>query len=900
MYRPKYRKVVDAVFEGGGGGGGEPAAGSVGKLVYYAQMSPHKLPKIARELEKRVHEGLRKQQQQQQHQKSHGGSKGGGGGEGSVGVAMRTFQELVKGCRENVPLFEDVLARLMEGLAEDPAPAAKALAAETFVVHADALVAATAAASRLDYDRFVAAFVSFARAGNAAVGIGIASQQQQQMTAEQQRTLRMKGLRALRACIRALELRDDLDSFVLRAGASFVAALLDNLRSSASSSSASSVSSSASAAPPSLPAPIIPMAAAASSAAATNELATLAGQCLQDLAERLKNLTVGSLMRAVLQYLDERGVWAEAPDFATQCLLSVAHAVKSKDKPVVAAALVRHLDAFAQQPTPVKRSAIVCISAVLGEAQVLPIADLLSPAVRHMAASVRACAAAAAVQNAAAVSAERGLQADIIRALGTIARKQTQSAPKLEAVEFVVARLEEELGGASPASAPVASAVSEDLSLQFGQLALEIAGAISEPLRRPGSESLVCALLRMSEHKSADVRLVALRVLHVVLSGGMLQSIMDAVSEKSATGADFSAAPAATDPIVTHADQIRRAMAASLAHRTTRPEHVWAVWVVLVVVLARLRNKELPRAIPFVFELQERAHAKPSMHSRAVVTLVAGYLRVVARIYGRGALRDLVAQFLERAKAEKAGCAELGFEHGLLVVRKKKFQRRTKDAAKTPVDVLFDREQVVDILCHIQSLAQEHRNLKQMLLSRWDDPSSATSATSTAAQQQQQQQQQSEKKLAAPRIRVQRSPSVTRVGGDSGADGITFKSVADTLRLPRQQSGGDGATTPAPPSPAAAASSSTTAEPRNLSFARVVASCREYNAQMRTGFESAMAAMPKPSEARTDLLGSGEIADTTLLDPEACPDVDWDRFVAVRLSHFPRLFEVFPEPSVSF
>jgi hypothetical protein len=633
------------------------------------------------------------------------------------------------------------------------------------------------------------------------------------------------------------------------------------------------------------------------------ELGQLAAQCLQDLAARLKNLSISAFVGIVLQNFEERVVWTDSPAFALSVLQAIAHSVNVRNSALLYLAVFGLLDSPRQ--TLAKRAIISAAMAIVPDNPPTVLADLVIPLVKHLVVSVRSLPPPSPEGTApsALEVAERDLQGDLTKCVGVLSRKVASTSHKIEALESILALLTEETARITAASiAPEGAAATPTQQQQVSAIVNELRGRVvhsvlgagleivtelsqqPQSARRTLSERAMTCLVDLLRHENADVRLRTIQLLLPLLADGPADPIINFLSDKQTdvgSASVITEAPSAESTIVRYGERVRAAVLESICMRGNTPDHLYLCWEVFVVLLARLRHRDIVHSVPMIFELQTRAAKKATSATRSLHVVVAAFIRAVGRIYGKQSLRDYVKSLTDKRKSAKQNSPYLALKAGTLTIKKGGQFKKSK-VTMDAVTILFDREKVVDSLCRVQILVQEYGNLRALLSADWAG-SSASLGTSTLATS----------TIAAAAVAAAAAAAAAKVEDDpsrkviyvspvetvpsSVKHEITYKEISEVL---------------CGEEPPKSISFGVTSMPKAFqSFSRMAATCSDYSNQSRAEFDKVMAHIPKPSSAKTDLLGTCAPADLSVLEPEAHTDYDWTSFVQSR-QHWPTLFEL--------
>lgn len=705
----KSKKLIETIYTKTPSDDISSIMGNISKLLYQFQTSPQKLPKAAPVLEKHALGCIKVLNMP------------------LVRVTVIVFSELIKGTREHLSLFEDVIASVTTAYCASPSLEVRCSGISIFAAYVDALDATSAPASRLDFFSYAALFIKFAKLPTAAAN----------------NKLKVASFQGLSACVRACELRNAMETFIGKLGQDTVTTILENVHSFT----------------PKKPLESNDGAEHAKSKKSkkedagesgkdgnsdndvddeTKEISAAATQCLRDLVERLESVAISSLVDHVLQYFDTKNIWsADSSDneFADNCLLAILKSIKSTNRYLMVDAVVQRIEKVpAGTPVAVRARMFTCLEKVYTEATRL-FSRVLHVTMRHLDASI----AAAGKEDG---DEEAEFQRHLIQVVSKIAGKVSLTATKIEGIELVISKAFEHMKGVlSPKSKSGDGAAATDIVVAFLDLANELFATIKRPFSRRPNDSVVTALLRFSEAESApEVRFGALKLLEIVLSCGQNDTILkdpstdtiaSPTSSESAGPKFMGGTISLDDPAIINGVGVRDTLLKSLALGTNKPQHVAEIGGILVILLARLQDREIPFAVPYLFEVQSDAckSERATSLDRARMVLVAACLVAIARIYGADDLRKLALDALGALDDEGLASKELRVDPeraNPLVQAHSKWRKPYE--SEGPMKPVFDRARVVSILAGIRKLARGYVNFQSMLDAKWEDVVSGDAA----------------------------------------------------------------------------------------------------------------------------------------------------------------------------
>ena len=743
----KTKKLIAAIYPKTPTDDPSATMGNISKLLYQFQTSPQKLPKAAKDLEKRALECVKVQNM------------------AYVRITVTVFVELIKGTREHLALFEDVLANVITAYCGNPSPEVRCSGIAIFNAYVDVLDSTSAPASRLDFFAYVSRFIEFAR--SSAV-----------------HKLKVAAFQGLAACVRAFELRNAMESFIGKLGKDVVAVILENIHTFGGSSLTTTTTTSSSNVPPTLSSSSSPSTATATATTAegkpnnnnnndksddkgsaedanTREVSVVATQCLKDLVERLESMAIASLVDNVLQYFDSKSIWLNSYEFAVKCLQTILRSIKSVNRYLMVVGIVQRIEKLASTTTTTTTSStssttaaitevspavrgrmFSCLASVYTEATGL-FSSVLSAAMKHLAASITISVSNKEKEKKEEEEEEENFQAELMRSVCAIAEKVSASATKVEGIELVVTQAAERITFPSSSSSSDKPSTTDIIVAEaFLRMAQELTRTVRRPFSRRPNDSMVAALLTLSEAAAApEARLLALQLLQAFLSGGEDTSILERIASSNdewitttnnnnnnsnsksvcCTGLLINAL-SLDDPAVTSGVKVRETLLRSLSLDSNKPRHVLEIWRVLVVLLARLGDREVPFAVPFLFEIQRSAQKSKRATSldRAKMALVAACMIALSRFYGAEELRVQALEFLEGASEVGLASKELGVDpdHGFALAMGHTKWRKPYES-EGPMSIGFERAKVVDTLCAVDRLARGYTDLHTLLSAEW-------------------------------------------------------------------------------------------------------------------------------------------------------------------------------------
>lgn len=739
------KKLIDTIYTKTPSDDLSSVMGNVNKLLYQFQTSPQKLPKAASVLEKYALACVKVLNM------TH------------VKLTVTVLVELIKGTREHLSLFEDVIANIITAYCSNPTLEVRLSGISIFIAYVDALDSTSAPASRLDFFSHTTHFINFAKLPTAAA----ANSSSNNNDNNNNNKLKVAAFQGLSACVRAFELRNAMETFIGKLGPDIVSVILENVHSSSIKKLDENVhgddvtvSKSKKGSKKETEEKSNNSSASASSSnevdESVKEISDSALQCMRDLVERLESKAIISLVDSVLQYFDTKNIWtSNTADFAENCLLTILRSIKSTNRYLMAVGIVQRIEKISSGASVAVRSRMfTCLEKVYTEATGL-FASVLLLAMNQLAASIA---------SKSDSDEESDFQKNLIQVVSKIAGKVTLSTTKIEGIELIVSKASEHMqkvSSHSSSSSSKSGSKSDDSSetnvvAAFLDLSNELFKSVKRPFSRRPSDAMVNTLLQFTKVESAsEVRVGALKLLQIVLSCGQNDEILK--SNLSALSGGFMSAISLDDPAVTNGVRVRNTLLESLALSSNKPQHVLEIGNILVILLARLQDREVPFIVPFLFEVQKEACKASHATSldRARMVLVAACFISIAKIYDVDDLMKIAADALSSLDEADLASRELKIDtdktNPLVQAHSKWRKPYASDGSMKPV---FVREKIVKILAGVKRLDRGYVDLKSLLAAEWKAVADGDIAIE---------------------IRVGSSATSTSNGGDSKGKGLSNK-----------------------------------------------------------------------------------------------------------------------------
>eukprot|EP00011_Vannellida_sp_DIVA3-517-6-12_P004778 CAMPEP_0114614910 /NCGR_PEP_ID=MMETSP0168-20121206/5895_1 /TAXON_ID=95228 ORGANISM="Vannella sp., Strain DIVA3 517/6/12" /NCGR_SAMPLE_ID=MMETSP0168 /ASSEMBLY_ACC=CAM_ASM_000044 /LENGTH=805 /DNA_ID=CAMNT_0001825969 /DNA_START=30 /DNA_END=2443 /DNA_ORIENTATION=+ len=655
--RQKYRRVVDAVYTDTG-----VSTHNIPNLLHYALMTPGKLPKIGKYLEKRAKEGMAKKRLV------------------PVQCSMHIFNELIKACHTDLALFASHVREMMRVLFSSSQLEHKELGTDTFIRFAEH------GGMQFELESFVDYFIDMSTAEGG--------------EEQARKRLRTYGLRGLHSYI---VMTDDLDNFIAKhLGASRVEAagsgpnildiILSNMRFEG----------------PGEPYDLVSLSAQGEeeSTAADWEKATIRGLstwCLKDLAGRVNNITIRPLFQNLLRHLDENNLWVPS-DFAFQALKSLSMGLQMSLCHNIIRQLLAHLDQDAIQTQPeVKKSIIKCLIDIMPGNTSAPMIEVLSTMLGQLISTAELDEHMADVDNS-------NLAKTVIECISTIVQGVTDPLQRLEALNYILSAFR--------------SAQDEAVRSVLAQAILEVSQCIEElPVTKTYPPTLIDRMVECGYSESSVVRVKLQRSLtYVITQSGILQRIR-AIAGHAPSGPQKSSRASVlfSNPIENYLEKIREGLLLHAQQDNNQPENFLVVFAAWDLLLTELRGPEVVAMVPLLLELQQKHLSTGTPQAASLQQLVLALFMRMAIVVDSTELLRSATTVLE-ARADK-GCLDayttIDPKTGKLSKGKKsKYSSKAKGVELGEGELISKEVVVTHLSGHKGLMAAYGKRLPKMLMSK--------------------------------------------------------------------------------------------------------------------------------------------------------------------------------------
>lgn len=645
----KYKQIIKNIYPTSPDG--EMQVHNVAKLVHFCEISPQKILKVSKYIERKAKKDMSRSKIK------------------FVGIALKIYQDLIKGCRKNLNLFAATVLNFIRTSLESIHPELKIQATETFIRFAEVLDESS------QYPGLEVLVNHF-----------FAMCQYEQGELRTKIRVREEGLRGIRAYMGILDMTDELDAFVTRHtdqenGPRFVPIILEN---------------------------VTYMAEAAANnpnrlSTTQNSVQLLATEVLRDVFTRA-NISVTSLFRAILGFLDSRNKWIPNT-FAMLCFSAIYNCLKAQHEQILMTILLQHLDQ--NRPANIKKQVVHIMLEFFREAtgHFMQILDTLT---RHLVSSVEIVSQD---QRARDYEDHIELQETIVHGVGSMCQKVTSQNQVMEAFNFLCEKLcySKHIKPTGLAGAAMAVA----------QCILQVTNSLKVAVVDPDwiSYTSVNLLKDMTVHPHYEVRIIVHKICHSLLLGG--KTLAAYFNDRVTTNPDVH-----DKLLVLVGEVVRDTLLEQIKIKQNQPENYTVIFQTLSVMLRLGNRKDFYISFPTVFALQKSA-AKwkkvPQPCGNTINTVIAAYLYAAADLFNCPPLSAYVDGIIEKRKKAGQLCPyteivkKSAFGHVTLILLKDKYTGEMK--RKIPVEyVLFDREHTSELLCTTPScvLINEPR-LKKLL-----------------------------------------------------------------------------------------------------------------------------------------------------------------------------------------
>lgn len=637
----KYKQIIKNIYPATPEG--DMQAHNVAKLVHFCEISPQKILKVSKYIEKKAKKDLARSRIK------------------FVGIALKIYQELIKGCRKNLNLFAANVLAFIKASMEGAFPELKIWATETFIRFAEVL---DESSQYPGIEVLVTHFFVMCQynQGDPAIRIRV----------------REQGLRGIRAYMGILDMTDELDAFVTRytdeSGSTprFLPIILENVTYMAEVA-------------PNNPNRL---------SVVQNPVQILATDVLRDVFSRA-NISVTSLFRAIFGFLDSRNKWVPNT-FAMMCFSAIYNCLKPQHEQILMTLLLQHLDQ--NRPANIKQQVVLIMVEFFREptGHFMQILDALA---RHLVASVEI---ASQDQRARDYEEHIELQATIIHSVGVMCKKVVAQHQKMEGFNYLCDKLcyskhikSTGLVGAAMAMAQCILQISNELKV--AKLDSDWIAYTSVNLFR-----------EMVVHSHYELRVIVQKICHSLLLDAKTLELQ--IASKSLE----------VNPKLLNlfGEIIRDTIIEQIKIKVNQPENFSIIFHTLNIFLHLGGRNEFFVSYPLIWAMQKSA-AKwkkiTKQHANSINTIIAAYLYAAAGLFYCPTLSSYVDEIIEKRKAIGHLCphieiTKIPYVQALLNPLKDKYPEDNKRKAQVDY-VLFDREHTSDLICNSTTcvLADEHK-----------------------------------------------------------------------------------------------------------------------------------------------------------------------------------------------
>jgi hypothetical protein len=409
--------------------------------------------------------------------------------------------------------------------------------------------------------------------------------------------VREEGLRGIRAYMGILDMTDELDAFVTKhtdqdGGPRFVPIILENVTymGEASSINPNRLSTT------------------------QNSVQMLATEVLRDVFTRA-NISVTSLFRAILGFLDSRNRWVPNT-FAMMCFSAIYNCLKAQHEQILMTLLLQHLDQ--NRPAKIKKQ-VVDIMLEFFRESTGHFMQILDTFTRHLVSSVEIVSQD---QRARDYEDHIELQETIVHGVGSMCQKVRAQNQIKEAFNFVCEKLcyskHIKPTGLAGAALAVAQCILQVTS------SLKVMSVDSDWI----NYTSVNLLKDMALHPHYEVRIIVHKICHSLLLDGKTLSayIKDRLSRSEVN-----------EKLLTLVGEvIRDSLLEQIKIKHNQPENYTVIFHTLNIMLHLGDRKDFYLSFPTVFALQKSA-AKwkkvPVPCAHTISTIIAAFLYAASDLF---------------------------------------------------------------------------------------------------------------------------------------------------------------------------------------------------------------------------------------------------------------------------
>jgi len=575
----------------------------------------------------------------------------------TVETCMTIFNELIKTCHVDLALFESSVREMMTILLSSTSAWQKALGTDTFLRFAEH------GGIQYDLESYVHYFLE--------MSCSALPNDVHNPDAQEHKQLRVYGLRGLHAYILMTE---DLDNLIAHyVGSSntqanatkynLIEIFLDNMQYPETEpvTDISKLEREAN----------VPWQEASISA--------LAIWCLKDMGARVNNITIRPLCESILAYMDGRNLWDR--DFSFQAFKALSLGVQPQLYSTIIRFLLEHLDRQIVHETD-KPHVIKCIENILPQNIAQPMAEVLSCLVRQL------THVSNDGENAALASA-------IISCIGSLGKAYSDPLQRIEAMNYI-------LGFVSDKYSPKSKL---DLSMAI----LKIAEFVKPlPMSKAYPPSFIAKLALACCDTDPKIRLMMqMAIVQLLKNSDLLSRISTVLRTQSRNSGNF----VAVNPYETFLHQIHSSLSSHSEMENNTPPHFVVIFETHMILLEKLQVDEVVYLVPSLFLLQSNLAEKNSLQSVSGHSLIAALLLKIAESYSCAPLVDYVRDILAKRDEAKLTDHYLQVSKGDLKV----IQSQYEEAPGFKMNVLFDKEIVVNLLSQVPKLTEAYENVRNLL-----------------------------------------------------------------------------------------------------------------------------------------------------------------------------------------
>eukprot|EP00211_Chloroparvula_japonica_P003705 CAMPEP_0119157504 /NCGR_PEP_ID=MMETSP1310-20130426/52787_1 /TAXON_ID=464262 /ORGANISM="Genus nov. species nov., Strain RCC2339" /LENGTH=785 /DNA_ID=CAMNT_0007150123 /DNA_START=47 /DNA_END=2404 /DNA_ORIENTATION=+ len=636
LRKSKYKRITKAVFPESEDSG--IVSHEVGNLLHYAATTPSKLPKIGKWLEKKGKTELERKHYSQ------------------VEVVMDAFNKLIDACDDHLTLFAINCLNMIEACFLDKNSKIKIVARETFV----RFVSVQNVSGQFQISHLVHQLIDMA---NTPVNETLSEE------------LRLAGLSGLQVYVAMV---DDFDSVMLKhvavdRGGQLMGTVLENIYRVFKKDPSMKFEDEE----------VEYVAGKATDSSGNLELGgpeTWALKCLKCLASRVNNITVRTLIAALLDFLDSRNLWAPRA-FALHITRYCMEYVQRQHHYNVLTALLSHIGEV-QEPL-IKTNMVLVIAHISEYSPPALVHESMTHLVDHLLFTLSLEKDRNERQELEEVN---QLQKALIQCMSVIAENSHDLSQKGEALEFILEYIRAEKNSSAHVKLLLRALQPQVLHI------LSVMNGMDFPVFE--------LVLSVARNPDRTIRLRVQKLLHASLTHPNAAKILKLDAAGASSGDVPEGKRLASEEELGF---IRSSLFQDLTILSNEPENIHAIVKNLHVLVQLNRTREVCGALPVVFSVQDRANMEcensPSL-GRSLHTVVGSYLFAVGRLFNSKPLQEYVLQIMDKRKKENQACRYLKMQKdGHLNVTKKRYRNDSKDNSQVSEESFFEREKVIKLLC---------------------------------------------------------------------------------------------------------------------------------------------------------------------------------------------------------